>query len=288
LLGRILQLKRIIIILTFTFKVPRDQYDTLIAILSDLPFDAFEEQEESIVSAVSEKLWTKEAQLELDRLQSTFQFQYEKELGPVINWNAIWESKFREIIIDDFCRVRAPFHQSDAKVEYDIVIDPRMAFGTGHHETTRLMIQSMRKLNIGSGSFLDFGSGSGILAILARKMGAEKVDAIEIDEHACVNLRENVVTNMSPEIEVLCQGHLENQNDESFDVVLANITRNILLDHEKDLKRILKPGGFLVLSGFMEHDHQVVLDGFTDTLQDHFFLQENEWIAQTFRKEVLA
>lgn len=160
-----------------------------------------------------------------------------------------------------------------------------MAFGTGHHETTRLMIRSMRDLEIAEKKVLDFGAGSGVLAILAAKMGASAVYALEKDDQAFINLEENVLFNQQKIITCLCKDHLMDFTPGSIDVVLANITRNVLVEHVSPLAAVLTAGGKLALSGFLKKDHEIILETFQDAgLHPIMFLEENDWIAQTFVK----
>ncbi|MCB0688370.1 MAG: 50S ribosomal protein L11 methyltransferase [Saprospiraceae bacterium] len=272
-------------ILKFHFRTAPESVDFLIAMMIDLPFTAFEEVEEGFVTAVQEADWKVKDQEFIDQLQRNVHFNYSVVKEEPQNWNAIWESGFKEIIIDSFCTIRAPFHKTSAESTYEIVIEPRMAFGTGHHETTRLMVRSMQKISLIGKQALDFGSGSGILAILAVKMGANPVFAVESDEQAVVNLLENIRYNNTDEITARCNDQLVDFPTTIFDVVLANITRNVLMDHANELRRITKKNGTLTLSGFLSKDHDVILQTFKQAdFEPIFFLEENDWIAQTFKK----
>ncbi len=229
--------------------------------------------------------WTAETLQQIESLKEQVFFLYSFDREEEKNWNEIWESEFREIMIDDFCIIRAPFHEPSTYCLHDVVIEPRMAFGTGHHETTRLMIRSMQTLNLVGQMVLDFGTGSGILAILAAKMGATKVCAVENDEQAFVNLQENILYNNGHSIEAWCKGDLKDFSSGFFKIVLANITRNVLVEHAYDLARILEKEGFLVVSGFLGKDHANIIDTFLGQgLTEVGFMEENEWIAQTFQK----
>lgn len=229
--------------------------------------------------------WSAETLQHIESLKEQVPFLYSFEREEEKNWNEIWESEFREIRIGDFCMIRAPFHEPVTGCLHDIVIEPRMAFGTGHHETTRLMIRSMQILNRLGQKVIDFGTGSGILAILAAKMGATKVFAVENDEHAFVNLQENILYNNGKCIEAWCKGDLKDFSLGFFNLVLANITRNVLMEHAYDLARILDKDGFLIVSGFLAKDHAIIIDTFVGQgLTEVGFIEENDWIAQTFQK----
>lgn len=233
-------------------------------------------------------MWIPEYQDYLNSLKELVSFVYAVEKEEVKNWNALWEADFREIVIDHFCIIRAPFHRPAAEYEFEIIIEPRMAFGTGHHETTRLMMRSMQiwsRSGRPNAKVLDFGSGSGVLAILAAKMGASEITAIENDEHAFVNLKENIISNDQPAIVAHCKDNLLDTDSASVDLVLANITRNVLQEHAFELARILAKNGTLIVSGFLKKDHEVILDTFTEKgLTSVAFLEENDWIAHTFKR----
>lgn len=273
------------IILRFHFQTPPESVDYLIALLAGLPFTAFEEVHEGILTAMPESDWTAETLQQIESLKEQVFFLYSFDREEEKNWNEIWESEFREVIINNFCIIRAPFHEATTDFLYDIVIEPRMAFGTGHHETTRLMIRSMQILNLVGQKVLDFGTGSGILAILAAKMGATQVCAIENDEQAFVNLQENILYNDGQSIEAWCKGDLTDFRSGFYKLVLANITRNVLIEHAYDLVRILEKDGFMVVSGFLAKDHAIIIDTFLGQgLSDVSFMEENDWIVQTFQK----
>jgi ribosomal protein L11 methyltransferase len=202
------------------------------------------------------------------------------------NWNALWEASFQEIMIDQFCQIRAPFHPVRLDVDHSITIDPRMAFGTGHHETTRLVIRKMKVLTIKGKSVLDFGAGTGILAILAHKMGADQVIALESDTTAFSILEENILANDASAIRCSLKDSLVSQGIHQFDIVLANITRNVLLDHLAQIFRVLKLGGIGILSGFLASDRVLMKDAI-EQLNGEIQLaeEENDWMALTFLKK---
>ena len=175
------------------------------------------------------------------------------------NWNALWESSFDPVIIGNKCVIKASFHKDLPRARYNITIDPKMAFGTGHHNTTALMVESMFALDIKGRDVLDIGTGTGILAILAAKMGASKVHAIDIDITAVESTRENIVKNrVARRITPMC-GDASLLVSAKYDLILANINRNILLGDMSTYSMALRSGGTLLISGFYEEDIDMLL-----------------------------
>jgi ribosomal protein L11 methyltransferase len=172
---------------------------------------------------------------------------------PRQNWNEIWESNYSPVQIGKKCHIRAPFHLPPKGVQYDVIISPKMSFGTAHHETTRLVMEFMLTGEWKREKVMDFGCGTGILAILARKMGAGKIIALDKDPWALENARENFELNDCSKIEV-CQGEISSVGEDSFDIILANINLDVLLKEMKEISRHLKNGGISVLSGFCRDD----------------------------------
>lgn len=173
------------------------------------------------------------------------------------NWNATWESQFRPIHINEKCVIRAPFHES-TNIEYDIVISPKMSFGTGHHETTFLMSQELFELNLKGRSIMDMGCGTGVLAIIAKKLGASKVEGVDIEEWAYENSVENAALNHEEGISFY-HGNAHLLKQKSFDIILANINRNILLNDMSVYSESLNDSGKLVMSGFYKTDVEVIV-----------------------------
>ncbi len=229
--------------------------DLLVSMLADIGFESFTENENGTVSAfIQAPLFT---QALSDRLSSD---EFRQYLDSFIveriadqNWNAVWESQYEPVLIDNSCMVRAPFHAQPAGIEFDIVIMPKMSFGTAHHETTKLMIQYLLSMEISGKSLLDMGSGTAVLAILARMKGAFPVTAIDNDEWAFNNALENVQSNNFADIEVFL-GDSSLLAGKKFDIILANINRNILLNDIPAYRQSLNPGGKLYVSGFYSED----------------------------------
>lgn len=202
------------------------------------------------------------------------------------NWNATWESNFEPVVIEGFCSVRADFHDPIPGVQYDIRITPKMSFGTGHHATTRLMMTQMKDLDFKNKSVFDYGSGTGILAILAEMLGATHVDAIDIDEWSYENGLENVTTNQCKHI-VVAQGDINwVKPGTKYDIILANINRHILLESMAQLDSLLHADGQLLLSGILKlQDTNIIVEkakfcGFKMLRQT----EDNGWTAILFEK----
>ena len=212
-------------------------------------------------------------------------FAIEVEELPDKNWNAVWEAGFSEIVIGDFCQIHAPFHKERTDVTHSIIIDPRMAFGTGHHETTRLVIKALQRLNVKEWSVLDFGSGTGVLAILAEKMGASEVIAVERDPMAFENLMENINVNQATQIRCVLSEKLDQFADTQFDLILANITRNVLIDNMSDIFRVMRLNSFVILSGFLKDDVGLMMDAVKkvggEVISEY---SENDWRSIIVRK----
>jgi ribosomal protein L11 methyltransferase len=236
--------------------------DLVIASLSDLAFDSFQETEEGVEAFVPSHLDNEELQnalLELTIEDVTIHFS-KKEMED-INWNAEWESQFDPIDVDNLCRVRAPFHEAKAGV-LDLIIEPKMSFGTGHHATTYLVLQKMFELDFKDKEVIDMGSGTAVLAIAAEKLGAKKVWAIDIDEWAYENAIENIERNNCTKIEALL-GVEDLLEGKTADIFIANINRNILLAQAKHYENSTQSGAPLLLSGFYENDVPALLEAFS-------------------------
>ena len=200
------------------------------------------------------------------------------------NWNKKWESNFKPIFVDEICQVRAPFHNS-LNIEYDIIIQPKMSFGTGHHSTTRMMIKHILKTDFNDKSVLDMGCGTGVLAILAEKRRANKVTAIDIDSLCYENSLDNISLNSCKNISVF-KGDTCKIVNKKFDIILANINRNILLVDIPKYYACLNSSGLLFLSGFYKKDIsqiEVICSKYELELKESFF--ENQWAALKFKKD---
>lgn len=209
---------------------------------------------------------------------------YSIEEIPFKNWNAEWESNFKPIRVNDFCYIRAPFHPPIQEVEHDIVIDPKMAFGTGHHATTYQMIKHMSGLEFVHKKVFDFGTGTGILAIIAHKMGANDVLAIDNDPLATDNTRENILQNNTTEVKVE-RATIDQIGEAPFDIILANINLNVLLLAADELNKRSKPGTVLLMSGFYLEDLPKIKSQYTPFWKyEHHTVMDNWCCARFLRK----
>lgn len=268
----------------YYFKVEPVQpgVEILIAELGYAGFESFVETEDGLSAYINKTDWSKDVLADIQVLNSNeFEITYTFEEIEQTNWNAEWESNFNPILVDDKCYVRAPFHdKTDAK--YDIVIEPKMSFGTGHHETTHMMIQYILKNDFQNKSVLDMGCGTGVLAILAEMKGAKPIDAIDYDNWCYINSLENVERNNSKHITVL-EGDAGLLPGRSYDIVIANINRNILLQDLSTYVATLNENGSLFLSGFYDDDIPIIeaeCNKFQLKLVDK--LVSNNWVALKF------
>ena len=234
---------------------PDELKDILIALLSRLNYDGFEEIDGDLKGYIEASVFNKEL---LDELASSLDISYSVTHIPERNWNNSWESNFLPVLVHDFCSVRADFHPPVKNVKYDIVITPKMSFGTGHHATTLMMMQQMEHINFNGKTVLDFGTGTGVLAILAKKSGADKVIALDNDDWSILNAEENFSRNDVKNI-VLNKADCPPQG-ERFDIILANITRNVILENFSFLRAGIKDKGTLLLSGLLKEDASYMLE----------------------------
>ena len=241
-----------------------ERVEILTAVLGELPFDTFEETATGLKAYMPEKDLTPLVEEELNELAVQFDFSFEKTFIPYQNWNAVWESNFQPIQVDDFVAVRADFHPNTEGVEFDLIVNPKMAFGTGHHETTYMMMQHMRSINFNGKKVLDYGCGTGILAILASKLGAVDLEAVDIEEPSYENTIENCAINHVDNVTSIW-GILDDVPSHDFDIILANINRNIIIDSLDDLKSRFRkrenPSDeqLLLISGFLKIDENTIL-----------------------------
>lgn len=238
---------------TFALRSSGVESDVLIAHLSDFNFESFVESNDFVEAYIPENETIDEGQLQDLLNHISPKLGFEKAFIKDENWNAQWESDYPRVAVDDRLVVRAPFHTfSNDQFEYDIQIQPKMSFGTGHHETTYLMLQSLLREDVKDKEVLDMGSGTGVLAIAAFKLGASRVMAVDIEDWAYENTSENIQLN-SAHVDVN-KGDVEVIKGHSFDLILANINKNVLLSDMKAYAGALKKGGALYLSGFFGTD----------------------------------
>ncbi len=263
----------------FTIEPKELGSEILIAELGELPFESFVESEFGITAYIQKQLWHEAILEDLFLLSSPqFTISYTIEEIEQVNWNEEWEKNFEPIDVDGNCHVRAPFHpKTDA--EFDIVIEPKMSFGTGHHETTHMMIQHLLEIDVANMKTLDMGCGTAILAILAEMKGAQPIDAIDIDNWCYLNSIENAERNNCKHITVY-EGDASMLTDQKYDLIIANINRNILLNDMESYVNCLLPNGILLLSGFYEEDIPFIDASCTEKGLTYVKkIQRNNWVS---------
>lgn len=262
-----------------------EKQDLLIALLEAGGFEGFEQPGEAEASPELHA-FIPEKDLDtgwLENLSLVHAFQYQLDRIPGQNWNAVWESGFQPVRVEDFAGIRADFHPPMAGVQHEIVITPKMSFGTGHHATTYMMVAAMQQIDFGDTKVFDFGTGTGILAILAEKMGALSVHAIDYDEWSIANAAENLERNQCRRIR-LDQADLVPESGD-YDIILANINRNILLDNMSAMARCLDQAGILLLSGLLTEDEtEMVQAAAACDLKLSGKLEKNNWICLRFNR----
>jgi ribosomal protein L11 methyltransferase len=255
--------------------------EVLTALLSEMDYEGFDQDAQQLNAYIPSSLFDEAA---LTAVLHNFSLSYTKAVIEKQNWNAQWEASFEPVIVDEVCVIRAPFHEVQQSALLDVIITPKMSFGTGHHATTQLMAKAMKSLPLQHAQVLDFGSGTGVLSILAAKMGAQKTVAVDNEEWAVENAIENNSLNHVTNVEVLL-GSLEAVTTSNFDIVLANINRHILLQYMSSLFDKCAMNAHLLLSGLLLEDERIVEDA---AFQAGFTYQEtyvlNNWIAMRFNK----
>ncbi len=234
--------------------------EILIAELADIGFESFSEEEDGFKAYISACRYRAKAVkqvFEQKRQNPPEKLSFEISRIGGKNWNAVWESNFEPVTILGRCRIRAPFHETVPGMEYDIVIEPKMSFGTGHHETTTLVVEWLLETDLKNKATLDMGCGTGVLAILAAKKGAKPVTAIDNYLFAWENTLENAERNNVKDVKVF-HGDASLLGDETYDVIIANITRNVLLEDMEKYEKVLNKGGLLYLSGFLSFDKDTI------------------------------
>ncbi len=230
------------------------QQEILIALLGEMGYEGFEQEETALRAYVPEEQFDVAG---LDALMEMQGLSYISEQMEDKNWNEEWEKNFQPVIVDDFCAIRAHFHAPITGVEHELVITPKMSFGTGHHATTFMMIRAMRQLDLGGARVFDFGTGTGVLAILAERLGAAAVVAIDNDDWSIENARENMTNNGCQRIRIEKMDSVPFTGWEGpFDVILANINKHVILAQLPALVQQLKEGGVIVLSGLLDSDFE--------------------------------
>jgi len=266
----------------FRAKALQPAVEILIAELGYAGFESFVETEEGVTAYIQKEEWRLAILDDIQILNSDeFEITFTYEEIEQTNWNEAWEKNFNPIVVDDICAVRAPFHKK-FNTQYDIIIEPKMSFGTGHHETTHMMIQHILKNDFKGKSVLDMGCGTGVLAILAEMKEAKTLDAIDIDNWCYLNSLENVGRNNCSQITVL-EGDASLLKEKNYDIIIANINRNILLNDIPTYVNSLNKHGILFLSGFYNSDISVIEDECNrHMLKLNEKIEKNNWVALKF------
>lgn len=260
--------------------------DVLVAQLGEIGFDSFVETDSGTEAFIQVNSFIEtDFEFVLDSFRDDFSFSTKKELIKSQNWNEEWEKNyFKPLVINNECVIRAPFHTDFPKAKYEIIIEPNMAFGTGNHETTSMMVETILENNLEQKKVLDMGCGTGILGILASMKGAKNVTAIDIDEWSFNGSNENAALNNIGNMTVK-QGDAEFLGDETYDIILANIHKNVLLNDMAAYTKVLNPGGLLVMSGFYTEDIPDIKSKAESLgLIDNGFKIKNNWVAYIFRQ----
>lgn len=262
-----------------------DQTDILLAELGEIGFDIFEDSDTGLIAYCQTDLFDLRVFEEvISRYQLLGPIQYEINEIEKQNWNAVWETNYDPIRIADLIFIRANFHPSEPGYQMEIVINPKMSFGTGHHETTFQMSQALFDLDLAGKTVLDAGTGTGILAFVAKKLGASFVRGFDIDEWSVENSIENASLNACEDVE-FGQGTILDESKRMYDVLLANINRNILLDEMGEYADRIVSGGDLLLSGFYTEDIPMLIER-AGTLGLNYVSQseKNRWACLRFTK----
>lgn len=257
-----------------------EESEILIAQLSEINFYAFEEENNSLNAYVNEEDFDEEKLKEILPLQTIFA----KEIIKEENWNQQWESQLKPVIINDFVAIRPSFSPAIKNVKHDLIITPKMSFGTGHHATTHLMVELMESIDFRNKTVVDFGTGTGVLAILSEKCGASNIIAIDYDEWSIENAKENIRANNCDRIKLNQQDNLSGISE--ADIILANINLNVIKEVADSIVSISKNGSILLVSGFLDKDEiqmQKIFEekGFVKLKNK----KAGDWLAILFKKK---
>jgi ribosomal protein L11 methyltransferase len=267
--------------------ISTEQSDLLIAQLSEIGYSGFEEEENNLKAFIPANDFIKTA---LKEIADTQNLSFVQSTIEETNWNAEWESSFQPVIVDDFVGIRADFHKPITArpddpfgrgVKHEIVITPKMSFGTGHHATTYMMIERMKDIDFAGKTVFDFGTGTGVLAILAEKLGARKIVAVDNDEWSIENAAENFKRNGCSKFELRKAD--DAAGEEQYDIILANINKNVILDNFSALAKQLASSGILLLSGLLQTDETDILaEASKFSLKFGKITANNNWISLSF------
>jgi ribosomal protein L11 methyltransferase len=270
---------------TFTIYPLSTGTEILIALLSEIGYESFQETDKGVHAYVPEKLFSvKKINHLLGMISDEFKTSFHFNIIPEQNWNEVWESNYNPVLVKGKVFVRAPFHKKNEESKYEIIIEPKMSFGTAHHETTGMMIELMLDEQMNGKKVLDMGCGTGILAILSGMLGASEIMAVDIDQWAVDNALENIKRNNCHHISVH-SGDIKMVTGMHFDYILANINKNVLMKDIGAMAKCLNPKGTLLLSGFYDTDYeQISHEAVKKSLSPVHQISKNEWMAAKFVK----
>ena len=263
--------------------ITEEESEIIIALLSQAEFESFSEDSHGVKAYIQTPLIN---EIEIDhillQIKNIYEVNVEIKEMENINWNEEWEKNYKPIFLNESCIIRAPFHQISPKPDYDIIIEPKMAFGTGHHETTFLISDILFNIKLRNKDVCDAGTGSGIFSIIASKLGAKSVFAYDIDQWSFNNTKENIKINKVQSVTVK-KGDIRQINNKKFDLILANINRNILLKDVAKFSISLNTKGVLIVSGFYAQDLPIIIKEFEKhNLKLNTFKKKNNWVAAIF------
>lgn len=270
---------------SLTFSTEGYDNEVLMALLGEYPFESFHEDGNTVLAYVLKHDITKDLLEAVENAEGKWFETFTMDLVQNKNWNAVWESSFNPVSINTYCYIRAKFHTAPkGAYKHEIIIAPKMAFGTGHHATTFMMIEAMSKIDFEEKSVFDFGCGTGILSVLAAKEGASTVVGVDIQAESIENSNEHAESNKVSNQCVFHKGGLELVRNEKFDIILANINDSVIQKHFDDLKQMLQPGGTILLSGIMIYDIEELESNISiSPLKIVERKERNEWVQITIR-----
>jgi len=267
----------------YKFNFTSNHIELLLGLLSQFEFEAYAETANGLEAWLSEDEDQELIASQINGELALFFTSMDVEFIEDQNWNETWEAQFDPVQVGDFCLVRAQFHKSDPNFQHEVIIDPKQAFGTGHHETTYMMIEEMAELDFSGKTVLDLGCGTGILSILAMKLGAETVTAIDIEEPSVENTEENLALNsVTAEVKL---GSVDVVGGRQFDIILANINRNAIMALMPEVVLNMKEKGTVLFSGFLESNfHEITELAKQNGLKSSSRRQKGEWLGLGFSK----
>ncbi len=256
------------------------------AALTDEGFEGFQQSGKALLAYIPSNRFSQKLLLQLIQkpVFKNYSFEISQSTIQEQNWNKLWESNFEPVLIDNSCLIKAPFHEDTLENGIEIVIEPKMSFGTGHHATTRLMVSEILKTDLKGKSVLDLGTGTGILAILAAKMGAKDITAVDNDEWAFENSRENFLRNSEKKI-ITILGDTSKVQNKTYDIIFANINKQVILSELSHWIKLLNNNGILLISGILEEDENDILRILPKEIKLKKRNSSAKWILMCFQKE---